>query len=95
MKRLLASILTISLCALPLVSLHAQGQRNDGAATGNAARSVPGEILVQFRAGITNEDKGRALGRIGGEEVETIRTQAMNAGDRRDLVLVRIQPDVP
>ncbi len=90
MKKLFALILMTSLYALPFTSSYAQGQRN-----GHAAHSVPGELLVQFRAGTTHEYKIHALGKIGGEVVEAIRTQAMNDEDHGDLVLVRFRPDLP
>jgi subtilisin family serine protease len=93
MKKSVAFTLAFSLCALPLPSAHAQGQKNTSAA--NAANSVPGELLVQFRADSNEEGRTRALGRIGGEALEIVRTREMNDGGQGDLVLVRFQPDLP
>lgn len=95
MKKIVASILTGFLCALLVPSLYAQGQKNGGAAARGEASAVPGELLVQFRADVAEEDQVRALGRIGGEVLEVIRTRAMDAGQRGDLVLARFQPDLP
>ena len=95
MKKLFALFVTTALCAMAIPSLHVQGQRNGNAAPRSEAASVPGELLVQFRADATDEDKGRALGRIGGEALENIRTRAARDDGRGDLVLARFQPDLP
>jgi subtilisin family serine protease len=95
MKKLFALLVVTALCAMTIPSLQVQGQKNGNAASRIEAASVPGELLVQFRAGATDEDKGRALGRIGGEALENIRAQAAHNDGRGDLVLARFQPDVP
>lgn len=95
MKKLFALLLVTALCAMAIPSLQVQGQKNGNAASRVEAASVPGELLVQFRANATDEDKGRALGRNGGEELENIRTQAARNDGRGDLVLARFQPDLP
>jgi len=40
-----------------------QAQRGVNNASNNAP-SMPGELLVQLKAGITGEQKGKALGRV-------------------------------
>jgi subtilisin family serine protease len=93
MKKSIAFTLVVSLCALPFPATYAQGQKNTTAA--NAANSVPGELLVQFHPDADDASQARALGRIGGEALEIVRSHAMNEGARGDLVLVRFQPDLP
>lgn len=44
---------------------------------------VAGELLVQFKEGITVTGRGRALGRVGGQVAEEILTGAMQARGRR------------
>ncbi len=87
MKKVLA-VLT-GLAALFLIG-QAQ-QPNENAA--NPGQSVPGELLVQFRAGATQAEKGRALGRVNAEFLEDVAPQARRQDGRGDLVLVRHQPD--
>lgn len=55
--------------------------------------SVPGELLVQFRAGATSADMARALGRIQAEVLERIAGRSRRPDGKGDLVLVRYQPD--
>src|SRR5688572_21158049 len=95
MKKLFALFLTFTLCAMAIPSLYVQGQKSGNAASRSEASSVPGELLVQFRADATDNDKVRALGRVNGEALENIRTQAMRSDGRGDLVLARFQPDLP
>jgi thermitase len=95
MKKLLTLFVTTALCAMTIPSLHVKGQKNGNAASRNEAASVPGELLIQFRADATDNDKGRALGRISGEVLENIRTKAASDEGRGDLVLARFQPDLP
>lgn len=55
--------------------------------------SVPGELLVQFRAGATSADMARVLGRIQAEVLERIAERGRRPDGKGDLVLVRFQPD--
>jgi hypothetical protein len=70
------------------------GQPGQANAADNA-RSVPGQLLVQFRAGATPADKGRALGRANAQHVEDVLPANRRRDGRGDLVLVRHQPDLP
>jgi subtilisin family serine protease len=57
------------------------------------AEFVPGELLVQFKAGTTPADMARALGRIRAEVLETVAERGRRSDHKGDLVLVRYQPD--
>ena len=93
MKKLFALLVTIALSAILAPSPRVQGQKNSNAAAHSEAASVPGELLVQFKEGATGAAKGRALGRVNAEVLETVRGER---GDGRgELVLVRHQPDTP
>jgi len=96
MKKVFAVLAVAALCTMTLFPTTGQSQRNN-APTGSRseAASVPGELLVQFSATATEEDKGRALGAINAEVLEEIRTGAMRDDGRGDLVLARFQPDLP
>jgi subtilisin family serine protease len=59
------------------------------------ARSVPGELLVQFRPGATQPEKGRALARANATVIDDVLAAARRGDGRGDLVLVRYQPDLP
>jgi subtilisin family serine protease len=76
---------------LPSSLMGQPGQAN----AADAARSVPGELLVQFRAGATPAEKGRALGRANAQHVEDVLPASRRRDGRGDLVLVRHQPDLP
>lgn len=55
--------------------------------------SVPGELLVQFKAGATPADMARALGRIRAEVLEIVAERSRRPDGKGELVLVRHQPD--
>jgi subtilisin family serine protease len=93
MKKIFASLLLTALCSLTLVPTTSHGQRNGNSSAENEPASVPGEMLVQFAPGATDEDQGRALGRANARAVETLRTATMRDDGRGDLVLARYQPD--
>ena len=58
---------------------------------GNSAREyVPGEMLVQFRRGVADDDKVDAVGRIGGALVDDVAMTSRRADTRGDLHLVRL-----
>jgi thermitase len=95
MKKIFALLVVVALCGVAFLPSTGQSQRNNSTVSRNEPASVPGELLVQFRAGATSEDQGRALGRINGETIEEIRTASMRADGRGDLVLARHQPDLP
>ncbi len=95
MKKMFVLFVTTALCAMTIPSLHVQGQRNDNAAARSEAASVTGELIVQFAPGATLADRARALGRVSGEELEEIRTAAQRDDGRGDLILARVQPDLP
>jgi subtilisin family serine protease len=59
----------------------------------DAAPSVTGELLVQFKAGATPADKARALGRASAQFLEDIAPQSRRSDGGGDLVLVHHQPD--
>src|SRR5574340_155011 len=72
--------------------LLGQGQ-SPNANPASSPQFVPGELLVQFRAGATQAEKGRALGRVNGSMLEEVVSQSRRRDGRGDLVLVRHQPD--
>jgi len=76
---------------LPSSLMGQPGQAN----AADNARSVPGELLVQFRAGATPAEMGRALGRANAQHVEDVLPASRRRDGRGDLVLVRHQPDLP
>jgi len=76
---------------LPSSLMGQPGQAN----AADNARSVPGQLLVQFRAGATPAEMGRALGRANAQHVEDVLPASRRRDGRGDLVLVRHQPDLP
>ena len=57
--------------------------------------SVPGELLVQFKASASASDRDRALARASARVLEEILPGHRRLDGRGDLVLVRHQPDLP
>jgi subtilisin family serine protease len=95
MKKVYTLFLATALCALTLLPATGQGQKNESNSARPEQAAVPGELIVQFAGGATGAEKARALGRVGGEELEEIRSAAQNEDGRGDLILARVQPDLP
>ncbi len=95
MRKPFVMLLTVALAGFALSPRTGQGQRGGAANSRSEATSVPGELLVQFKAGASSADKGRALGRINGEDLENVLPEDRRSDGRGDLVLVRHQPDLP
>lgn len=87
MKKILIALLGV--CALFLAGT---AQRPEDLPARDA-ESVPGEMLVQFRAGASPADMARALGRIRAEVLETVAERSRRPDGKGELVLVRYQPD--
>lgn len=87
MKKTLLALLGI---AVLFVAGTAQQPEN---APARNAESVPGELLVQFKAGSTPADMARALGRIRAEVLETVAERSRRPDGKGDLLLVHHQPD--
>jgi thermitase len=94
MRKSLVPLVIAILCLALLLPGAGQSQRNNNASRPDAA-SVPGELLVQFKAGATPQEKGRALGRANAEALEEVVAAERRSDGRGDLVLVRHQPDLP
>jgi len=92
MKKIFALFACVALCAAAFLSTTGHAQKS-GANAKNEPAFIPGEVLVQFKAGANNSDIGRALGQINAEVVETVREGFLDNDGRGDLVLVRFQPD--
>ncbi|HEX4945255.1 MAG TPA: S8 family peptidase [Blastocatellia bacterium] len=91
MKKPIYFLLVAALVIWPLPPVSGQGQSN-----GNAANNaVAGELLVQFKAGVSAPEKSRALGRANAEKLEDVLPEGKRNDGRGDLVLVRHQPDLP
>jgi subtilisin family serine protease len=93
MRKALVLFLSLALITLALAPASGQGQRGGGNSSVDNAPSAPGELLVQFKAGAAEDEKGRALGRANAELLEDILPGNRRSDGRGDLVLVRHQPD--
>ncbi len=94
MKKPFVFFLVAALTTWSLVSVSGQGQGGGNNAANNAS-SVPGELLVQFKAGATETEKERALGRANAEKLEDVLPEQSRRDGHGDLALVRHQPDLP
>jgi subtilisin family serine protease len=93
MRKALVLFLSLALITLALAPASGQGQRGGGNGSAADVPSMPGELLVQFKAGANENEKGRALGRANAELLEDILPENRRNDGRGDLVLVRHQPD--
>src|SRR5215204_563756 len=84
MKRTFALLAFVAICATTI--LPTSGQSND---RGRGPEFVPGEMLVQFKAGVDDSEMGRVLGRVNGFAAETVRGALQNGAGRGELVLAR------
>ena len=66
---------------------QAQGRSDDA-----IAEHVPNEVLVQYRAGASENAKARARGRVNAEADETVLQGAQRRDGKGDLELVRVAP---
>lgn len=79
----------VIMAVIPVIS-HAE---KGGVHPTDNAHSVPGELLVQFLPDARTVDKGRALGRIHAEVIDTVVPESRREDGGGDLVLIRHQPD--
>ncbi|MGZ8136894.1 MAG: S8 family peptidase, partial [Methylococcaceae bacterium] len=56
--------------------------------------TVPGELIVQFKSTASEDQKGKALGRVKAEKLDDLLTKSRRKDGRGDLVVVRYQPDL-
>lgn len=82
----------VIMAAMPIIT---QAEKGGRPLTDNPpnAPAVPGELLVQFQPGANAADKGRALGRIHAEVIDTVVPESKREDGGGDLVLIRHQPD--
>jgi subtilisin family serine protease len=95
MRKTFVLFLTFALIGLALLPEAGKGQKEGSTDSRSDAAWVPGEMLVQFKAGTSGVDKARALARINGEEMEMVVPESRSSGGRGPLVLVKYQPDLP
>ncbi len=91
--RVLASIL-LAAAAAPLTEAHAQGRSDLVLQALPFAQHFPDEVIVQFRAGTSDDEKNAAAGRVGGARQELLVSQAWRGDGKGDLELLRIPPGV-
>jgi subtilisin family serine protease len=95
MRKTFVLFLTFALVGLVLLPEAGKGQKEGSTDSRSDAAWVPGEMLVQFKAGTSGVDKARALARINGEEMEMVVPESRSSGGHGPLVLVKYQPDLP
>ena len=85
MRKVFASLqCAVLLAALVFPTLTAFG---GAAAQKNGPEFVPGQLIVQFRPGVSDDDKIRALGRANGIAAEKIAEAFAHGPDKGELVL--------
>jgi subtilisin family serine protease len=94
MRKTFVIFLTCAFIGLALLPETGKGQKEGTTESRSDAAWVPGEMLVQFRAGTGNVEKGRALARINGEEMDMVLSEGRRNDGQGPLVLVKYQPDI-
>jgi subtilisin family serine protease len=92
MKKFIKMQLGMVFLIISFIPVISQAQRGVNNASNNAP-SMPGELLVQLKAGITGEQKGKALGRVSAELLDKVVSEGWREDQLGDLVLIRYQPD--
>jgi thermitase len=93
MRKQFVLFLSFALVGLALLPETGKGQKDSSTDSRGDAASVPGEMLVQFKAGVGKVDKARALARINGQEMEIVMPEERRNDGQGPLVLVKYQPD--
>ncbi|HET9024093.1 MAG TPA: S8 family peptidase [Burkholderiaceae bacterium] len=93
LARLAFSLLAALAAALPLTEAGAQSRSPRALASllDPAYSHVPGEMLVQYRRGVSDSDKERAIRRVGGVFVDEV-ARGSARFDGGDLELLRLPP---
>jgi subtilisin family serine protease len=86
MKRFIASFLCMALSAMLVIPVGAQRSGENG------PKFVPGELLVQLKAGTMDSDLDRIAEKANGYGIEKIRSASQDLYQRGDLVVVRFSP---
>ena len=90
-----AVVLLVYLAGLSTPSSPAaQGRGSTAVAAAQGAQFVPGEVLIQFRAGSTEAAKQRARSHIQAESQEVVSAQASRGDGKGDLELARVPPGI-
>jgi subtilisin family serine protease len=95
MRKTFVMFLAFALIGLTLLPEAGKGQKEGSTDSRSDAAWVPGEMLVQFKAGAGGVGKSRALARINGEEMEEVLPEERRNDGQGPLVLVKYQPDTP
>lgn len=91
---LVFTVAVLPFTVLPYSVNAASGQANNAHSRADAV-AVPGEMLVQFRAGVSDTEKGRALGKSKAEKLGHVAHEQQRDDGGGDLILVKHQPDLP
>jgi subtilisin family serine protease len=96
MRKTFVAFLTFALVVFAYLPRTGESQKGvEPTESRSDAASVPGEMLVQFKAGTGDIAKSQAFARINGEEMEVVVPEDRSSGEHGPLVLVRYQPDLP
>ena len=76
-------------------SPSAQGRGATAVAAAHEAQFVPGEVLIQFKAGAAEVAKQRARARVQAEVQEVVSGTASRGDGKGDLVLARVPAGLP
>jgi subtilisin family serine protease len=95
MRKTFVMFLSFALVGLAFLPRTGVGQKEGSTDSRSDAAWVPGEMLVQFKAGASEVDKSRALARINSEEMEMVLPEDRRGDGLGPLMLVKYQPDIP
>ena len=94
LRTLVLTSYAVATLTLPSAGARAQGRSDDALAALASAQHVPDEVIVQFQAGASNDQKNAASARVGGTRQELLVSEAWRRDGKGDLELLRLPPGI-
>jgi subtilisin family serine protease len=95
MRRILVAVLgTLALALGMAMQTQAQGRSELALEALENTPHMPGEVIVQFRLGVSAPAKAKALGRVGARHEELLVSEKWRGDRKGDLELVRLPPGI-
>jgi len=94
LRSLVLASFALAIAASPSTEALAQGRSDLVLEALAFAKHLPDEVIVQFRAGASENEKNAAAGRVGGARQELLVPQAWRRDGKGDLELLRLPPGI-
>lgn len=91
MNKVFALVALVAFTATMILPVSGQAG-GSGSHVGNGPEFVPGEVLIQFRAGVDGSEVNRVLGRVNAAAAERVQAALLHRPDQGELILARVPP---